>query len=128
MTKSRISPGFNLYQIVVQEFGSRKRPANQVLSYYRDKRGVHEVVESVPQRTFLRWARNGKQAMKKVKKFGTVISCFKVHSHEKKLQMIEHLRLEKPIEIDIRAEEFIVGKDLEIEPLEETKNISVDGA
>lgn len=125
--KSRISPGFHLFQIEVQDFGRRRYQPNQVSGFYVDRRGVHEVVEAIPKRTFLRWAKNGRQAIRKVKKFGAVISCQKVDSHIRRLEMINYLRIEpKPIVVDISAEEFIVGRDLEIEPTPKTRKIDVD--
>jgi len=125
--KSRISPGYHLFQIEVQDFGRRRYQPNQVSGFYVDKRGVHEVVEAIPRRTFLRWAKTGKQAIRKVKKFGAVISCQKVDSHLRRLDMINYLRIEpKPIVVDISAEEFVVGRDLEIEPTPKFKKIDVD--
>jgi len=125
--KSRISPGYRLFQIVVQDFGQRRYQPNQVSGFYVDKRGVQDVVEAIPRRTFLRWAKNGRQAIRKVKKFGAIISCQKVDSHIRRLEMINYLRVEaKPVVVDISAEEFIVGRDLEIEPTPKIKKIGVD--
>lgn len=125
--KSRISPGYHLFQIEVQDFGRRRYQPNQVSGFYVDRRGVHEVVEAIPKRTFLRWAKDGRKAIRKVKKFGAVISCQKVDSHIRRLEMINYLRIEpKPIVVDISAEEFIVGRDLEIEPIPKTRKIDVD--
>lgn len=127
--KSRISPGFSLFQIVVQDFKHRKPPSGNGFYVDRSGRGVHEVVETIPVITKLKWAKNGKRAMAWARKFGSVIACSKVHSHEYRLQMINHLRVEpRPIEVDISVDEFIVGRDLEIEPKTKHSQIDVDNA
>lgn len=127
--KSRISPGYNLFQIVIQDFKHRHLPSSNEFYVDRSGRGVREVVETIPLITKLRWAKNAKQAMAKVKKFGSVIECFKVHSHEYRLQMISHLHIEpRPIEVDVSVDEFIIGRDLEIEPVVRTKKVDVDNA
>lgn len=124
--KSRISPGFRLFQIVVQDFKHRQPPPPNM---YVDKsgKGVREVVDTVPLITKLKWARDGKRAMAWARKFGSVISCQKVESHIHRLQMIDHLRIEpKPVEVDISVDEFIVGRGLEIESETKSKQIDVN--
>lgn len=127
MSKSRVAPGYSLFQLVIQDFKHRK-PSNNNFYINRDgSRSVREVVETIPTITKLRWKKNSKQAIKSVKKFGTVISCRKVGSHFNRLQMIEHLQLDvKPIYVDITAEEFTVGRDLEIEPMEKKRKIDME--
>lgn len=127
MSKSRIAPSYNLYQILIQDYKHRQPPPPNM---YVDKsgKGVREVVERVPLITKLRWAKNGSRAMQWAKKFGSVVACFKVHSHEHRLQMIEHLRVEpKPVEIDISPEEFIIGRDLKVESTRKIKKVDVNG-
>ena len=126
--KSRVSPGQSLFQIVVQDFSNRHPPSNNGFYVDRSGKGVHEVVDTVPLITKLKWAKNGKRAMAWAKKFGSVISCQKVDSHIRRLQMIDYLRIEtKPIEVDISVEEFTVGRDLVIEPTSKSKVIDVNG-
>ena len=128
--KSRVSPGSTLFQIVLQDFNHRHLPySNGGFYVSRSGRGIHEVVETIPLLTKLKWAKNGKRAMAWAKKFGSVISCRKVDSHEHRLQMINYLRLEtKPIEVDISVDEFTIGRDLEIKPMAKTKKFNVKGA
>lgn len=126
MSKSRISPGLNLFQLLIRDFSNRKPPPKNM---YVDKsgKGIREVTETIPTLTKLKWAKDGKRAIRWGSKFGSVISCFKV-SHEHRLNMIEHLNLEpKPIEVDITPEEFIVGRDLEVEIEARSKQIDVNG-
>ena len=128
MSKSRISPGFSLFQIVVQDFKHRHSPSNNGFYVDRSGRGVREIVETIPERTLLKWAKNGKRAMAWARKFGSVIECRKVDNHFHKLNMIDYLRIDtKPIEVDISADEFTVGRNLEIELAVKTKKIDVNG-
>jgi hypothetical protein len=109
---------------VVQDYKHRQPPP---YGFYVDKsgKGVKEVVDTIPILTKLRWAKNGKRAMAWARKFGSVISCRKVDSHLHRLEMIDYLRIEtKPLEVDITADEFIVGRDFEITP--DIKNSQVD--
>ncbi|MDD4876763.1 MAG: hypothetical protein PHQ86_06530 [Dehalococcoidales bacterium] len=116
MSKSRVSPRFSLFQIVVLDYSNRKMPNN---GFYVDKkgRGVREIVETIPEITKLKWAKNGKRAMAWARKFGSVISCRKVDSHFHKLAMIDYLRVEpKPMEVEFSVEEFTIGRDSEVKP------------
>jgi len=125
--KSRISPNTKVFQIEVLDYKHRQSPP--VGNYYVDKhgRGIREVVDHIPIITLFRRAKNNKQAKRSASKRGSVISCRKVGSHFNRFNMIEHLRVElKPIEVDIRAEEFAVGRDLEIKPVAETKKINAN--
>lgn len=125
MSKSRLAPNTSVFQIEVLDYKHRQRPTNE---FYVDKfgRGVREVFDYIPHITLFRRAKTHKQAMRSASKKGSVISCRKVGSHFRRLDMIEHLRLEpKPIEVDISVEEFTVGRDLEIEPVVKTKRIDV---
>lgn len=127
MSKSRISPRDTLFQLVIRDFKHRHMPHGD---FYVDKsgNGVREIVETVPVITKLKWAKGNEQAKRWGERFGSVIACFKVKSHEHKLNMIEHLRLEpRPIEIDVSAGEFVVGKGLEIKPVESPRKIDVNG-
>jgi len=115
--KSRVAPNTYLFQILIKDYSRRKPPPYN--SFYVDKtgRGVRELVETIPVITKLKWAKNGKRAMVWAKKFGSVIACKKVDSHLYQLNKINYLRIEpKPMEVDISAEEFIIGRDMEIEP------------
>lgn len=126
--KSRCAPGQLLFQIVVQDFKHRQPPPK---NFYVDKRGrgVRDIVDRIPLITLFRWAKDSKRAMKSASKKGTVISCRKVDSHVRRLDMISHLNIEtKPIYVDISADEFIVGRDLKVELIDKTKKIEVDGA
>lgn len=121
--KSRISPGMLLFQVVVLDFNRRQ---SRQLNHYQESRAAKNPDDYAPQRTLFRWAKDGKRAMKWAKKFGSVISCRKVDSHIRRFEMIDHLNIElKPIAVDITADEFIVGRDLQIEPKISTKNIGV---
>lgn len=125
--KSKLSPNVNLFQLVVQDFKNRKPAPNK--DYYVDKsgKGIKEVVDHIPLRTLFRHAKNNRQAIKSASKVGTVISCRKVDSHFHRLHMIEHLRIEmKPIEVNISADEFVLGKDLEVSPKIDKKIIDVE--
>ena len=127
MSKSRVSPGFCLFQVIIQDYAHRKPPRNN--EFYVDKsgRGVREIVDTIPVITKLKWAKNGKRAIAWAKKFGSVISCRKVDSHIYKLNAIDYLRIEpKPIEVDISLEEFIVGHDLEVEPNIKKADMNID--
>lgn len=122
--KSRVAPNMQLYQIVVQDFSQRHPVSDK--EFYVDKsgKGIREVVDFVPLRTLFRYAKRPKQAQDWAKKFGSVKECHKVDSYLHRLEMISHLNVEmKPISIDISVEEFTVGKDLEITPKIESKNI-----
>lgn len=131
MSKSRVSPNFCLYQIVVKDYKHLKPPppSNR---HYVDKsgNGVYELYEEdgvVPVITKLKWAKNHKRAMAWARKFGSIISCRKVDSHIRRLDMINYLRIEpKPVEVDISPDEFILGRDLEIEPTVKTKKIEIN--
>lgn len=124
--KSRVSPGTTLFEVVVADYKHRQPAPMKNLYVDKSGKGIREVVDTIPLRTLFRWAKNGRRAMDWAKKFGSVMSCHKVDSHIHKLQMIDHLRLEtKPIEVDITAEEFTIGRDLEIEPVNKSKNIDV---
>lgn len=115
--KSQFAPGECLFQIVVQDFKHRQ-PAPK--NFYVDKsgKGVKEIVDQIPILTLFRRAKTGKQAIRSASKKGSVISCHKVDSHLRRLDMISHLRIEKPIFVDISVEEFIVGRELQVESLE----------
>ena len=123
--KSRVSVGQRLFQIVVQDYEHRQVPSEY--KFYVDKKGggVRDVVETIPERTLFKWAKNGRRAMDWAKRFGSVISCRKVDSHMRRLDMISYLRVAKPVEVEISAEEFIIGRDLEVEPAKQTKEIEV---
>ena len=126
MSKSRANPRYRLFQLVIQDFKHRQPPPKNM---YVDKsgKGVREIVDTIPEITKLKWAKDNRQAARWGRKFGSVIACFKVESHEYRLKMIEHLRLEpRPIEVDISPEEFVVGRDLIVEPVAKTKKIEVD--
>lgn len=129
MSKSRVSPDYNLFQIVIQDFKHRKpQPLNQ---YYVDRFGrgksFRDAGETIPIITKLKWAKSGRRAIAWAKKYGSVISCHKVQSHEHRLHMIEHLRIEaKPIEVEISPDEFIVGRDFEVEHREKVVNIEIE--
>lgn len=115
MSKSRVAPGFSLFQLVIQDFAHRKPPPNN--SFYVDKsgKGVKELVDTIPVITKLKWAKSGKRAMAWARKFGSVVSCRKVDSHFHKLNAIDYLRVEpKPIEVDISLDEFTLGRDFEV--------------
>lgn len=124
MSKSRIAPGYCLFQLVIQDFNHRKPPPK---NYYIDKKGkragkVEE--ETIPVMTKLKRAKNGRRAIAWARKFGSVISCRKVDSHIHRLNMIDYLRIEpKPIEVNITPEEFIVGHDLEVSPTVQVKEV-----
>lgn len=123
MSKSRVSPGFRLFQIVLQDFDNRQPVPKYV---YLDKTGKSgRLDETIPLITKLKWAKNGKRAMAWAKKFGSVISCRKVDSHVHRLQMIEYLRVEpKPMEVDFSIDEFTIGRDMAVEP--EIKRDTID--
>lgn len=124
--KARVAPGFNLYQIVIQDF-SRRETADKHLYVNRNSKGKREIVETVPLITKLKWAKKPKNAMSWAKKFGSVISCHKVDSHIRKLNMIEHLRIDtKPIEVDIGLNDFIMRSDLTIESGSKKKSIDIE--
>ena len=126
--KSRISPNTKVFQIEVLDYKHRQPPPAK--NFYVDKhgRGIREVVDHIPLITLFRRAKNNKQAIKSASKKGSVVSCRKVGSHFNRLNMIDYLRVElKPIEIDIRAEEFTVGRGLEIKPMVKTKKIDASG-
>jgi hypothetical protein len=126
MSKSRISPGFCLFQIVIQDFGNRQ-PAPKGMYVDKSGKGIREVVETIPTMTKLKWAKNAKRAMSWAKKFGSVISCRKVDSHIHRLNMIDYLRVEpKPMEVDISLDEFIVGRDSGIEPAANIRKIDIN--
>ena len=125
--KSRISPGYSLFQIVVQDYKHRQYPQNN--GYYVDRsgRGVHELVETIPLITKLKWAKKAKRAMAWARKFGSVISCQKVDSHMYRLNMIDYLNVApKPIEVDISPEEFTIGRDLQVGSVVKGRKIDVE--
>lgn len=126
--KSRISPNTKVFQIEVLDYKHRQPPPAGK-NYYVDKhgRGIREVVDHIPLITLFRRAKTNKQAIRSASKKGSVISCRKVSSHFNRFNMIEYLRVElKPIEVDIRAEEFTVGRDLEVKPVVRTKKIDAN--
>lgn len=125
--KSHIAPGMSLFQIVVLDFKRRQPPPASVVQSGQVHKRYNDIQETVPKRTIFKWAKDGKRAKKWGARFGSVIACFKVDSHERRLNMIEHLRLDKPIAVDLGADEFVVGRDLEIEPLEKIGEIDVNG-
>lgn len=119
--------GCRLFQVVVQDFKHRKPvPATVVQSGQVWKRN-NNIEEIIPVRTLLKWAKDGRRATVWAKRFGSVISCRKVDSHFHRLSMIDYLRIElKPVEVDISAEEFIIGRDLEIKPVVKTKKVDTN--
>lgn len=125
--KSHVDSGMRLFQIVVQDFAHRQPPPAR--DFYVDKsgRGIREVVETIPERTLFKWAKDGKRAISWSRKFGSVVSCRKVDSHLRRLEMISHLSVDmKPIEVEISVDEFIIGRDLEIKPAERSKKMDVE--
>lgn len=126
--KSKIAPNTFLFQVVVQDFKHRQPPPRTVMQSNQVFKRYHDIEDNIPEKTLFRWAKRGKQAMAWARKFGTVLSCHKVDSHMRRLEMIEHLRVEqKPIEVDISLEDFIVGRNLEISPAKKTKKFDVNG-
>lgn len=114
MSKSRIAPGYKLFQIVVQDYKNRQpAPANVYTDRHRFKK-YYDIQDIVPQRTMFKWAKDGKRAINWAKKFGSIIACFKVDSHERRLNMIENMVVEKPIYVDITAEDFTIKRDLTV--------------
>lgn len=115
MSKSRISPNFSLFQLVIQDFKHRQPVPKYV---YLDKTGkTGKLDETIPEITKLKWAKNGKRAKAWGRKFGSVIRCFKVDSHMHRLQMIEYLSIEpRPMEVEFSVEEFTIGRDSEVKP------------
>jgi hypothetical protein len=128
MSKSRLAPNMNEYQIEVLDYKHRKPPPNNQLFIHKDGRRVKEPTEHIPLITLFRHAKTQEQAKRSASKKGSVISCRKVDSHYRRLHMIEYLRLEpKPVVVDISPDEFLVGKDLTVSPIETTKKIKVEG-
>lgn len=136
--KARINPGENLYQIVVADYSHRNNGYRRTIppispNIELRKQGETEFkpvkqgkidYDYVPRKTLFRWAKSGRQAVRKVgKKFGSIISCEKVDSHYRRLNMIENLNLHQAkIEIE-NDTEFILSEDYEI-----TRNtINIDG-
>ncbi len=127
--KSRVGAGMLLFQVVVQDFKHRQPPPASVANSDQIFKRFHNIEDYIPERTLFKWAKDGRRATDWGAKFGSVISCCKVDSHIRKLEMIEHLRLEqRPIEVEIGIEEITLGRDLEIKPAERTKKIDVERA
>jgi hypothetical protein len=113
MPKSSVfSPNENLYQIITLDF---KRRGNDI---YTPQFGDEPIEQSdIPTHTLFRKGKSPDQAKAKVpRRFGSIIACFKVDSHERKLRATESLNLhQEQIEVAIAEEEFVVGEDLEIQ-------------
>ncbi len=126
MSKSRVAPNTYLFQIVVRDH-SHRQPAPKDLYVDRSGNGFREIVDYIPLRTVFKWAKDGKRAKEKAKKYGEVINCHKIDSQYRRLEMIEHLNIDqKPIHVDISLEEFTVGRDLEVVIDKNEKNIEVE--
>jgi hypothetical protein len=99
-------------------------------NYYVDKsgRGIKEIVDHIPLITLFRRAKTAERAKRSASKKGSVISCVKVDSHIRRLDMISHLRLDqKPLIIDdFIVADFTIGRDLEITPSVKGKKIDVE--
>lgn len=127
MSKSRIAPNTYTFQLEVLDFKHRQSPPPK--GFYVDKsgKGIKEIFDHIPRITLFRRTKTHKQAIKSASKKGTVISCRKVNSQYYRLNMIDYLRVEpKPVEVDISPDEFILGRDLEIEPTVKTKKIEIN--
>lgn len=129
--KSGVAPNTYLYQIVVKDHAHRQPPPKSLYGYksYITDKSLKDISDFIPLRTFFRWAKGNRQAQDKVKKHGEVISCRKVDSQYRRLEMIEHLHLDiKPITVDISLEDFTIGRDLEITPIIKETNIDIKQA
>ncbi len=124
--KSRFAPGECLFQIVVQDFKHRQPVSGK--DFYVDKsgKGIREVVDHIPVITWLRTAKNAKRAMESARKKGSIISCRKVDSHLRRLDMITHLRVEQKPFVEVGLEEFILGHDLTITPAQKGQEFEVE--
>ena len=135
--KTRINPGESLFQIVVVDYsqrgnGHRKTyvpPSTNVEARKKGKKLEQTDYAKIDgdyvlHRTLFRWAKNGKRAMRKVgRRFGSIISCRKVDSHYRHLNMIEYLNLDqKKIEVDMTVEEFTMNRDGEV-----SRSIEIEG-
>jgi hypothetical protein len=123
--KSRIAPNTFVFQLEVQDFKHRQ-PAPHNLYIDKSGKGIKEIVDSIPIITLFRHAKNSKQAIRSARKKGTVISCQKVDSHVRRLDMMNHLRVDqKPMEVDIKVEDFTIGRDLIISPPQRGRKIEL---
>ena len=123
--KSRISPGNMLFQIVVADYSHSNNGHRR--THFIPGKWKYEV-DVIPHRTIFRWAKSGKQAMRKVgRRFGSVISCQKVDSHLRHLAKIESLNIEPvKIEFDMSVEEFTVDRSGEVSPTIEIEGREID--
>ncbi len=125
--KSSIAPNTSVFQLEVRDYKHRQPPPHD--GFYVDKsgRGIREKFDTIPIITLFRRAKTAEQAKRSASKKGSVISCRKVDSHLRRLDMISHLRIEqKPIDVEVRLEEFTIGRDLEIESTTQQQKIIVD--
>ena len=111
--KSRVSPGNMLFQIVVADYSHSNNGHRR--THFTPGKGKYEV-DDIPHRTIFRWAKSGRQAMRKVgRKFGSVLSCQKVDSHLRHLAKIESLNLEPvKIEVNMTVEDFTINRHGEV--------------
>ena len=114
----------SLYQLEIIDF--RNRPSVRTLvregsnvtrlkAYNGNVGKLVDVPMSVPTRTITRWAKSNEAAKRMGRKFGTVLRCFKVDELPYLLN-VEHtiLEPEKPITMDIKAEDFTINRNLEV--------------
>lgn len=115
----------SLYQLEVIDFTKRDKGIRETLfntslvDFNTDRKmKVADIALPMSSRPILRWAKNSESAKRWAKKFGTVISCFKV-DRTKYLENIEHLNLNQDtLNIEV-ASNGIIG-------VETTLEISVD--
>ena len=102
-----------LFQIEVLEFGKRRGNYSAGADNGMGRKDVDHWT-TAPHRTLLKRAKSAEIAKNWAKRFGSILHCEKVDTSPY-YRNIEFLNLEeKPIEIRLDREEFIVNKALEL--------------
>ena len=123
---SQTARGLPVFQIEVLDYAHRKESgARTIGGNTHERRAKIDIPLYVPHRTLVGRFKDTNAAKRWGSRFGTVQSCFKVHTSYY-LENIEYLKLEQEVSVRVTEQEFTVNRDLELSRIRGEKRIQVD--